>query len=484
MNTQTTRQWWSGIGLVVALALPGASAAAQGGIIAGQVTDQATGQPIVGARAQIVGTALITLSNAEGRYTLVNVRPGQVTLRVGAVGYGAVTKAVTVAGGGQIANEDIALVVQPYTLDEVVVTATGEQAKKEMGHQVSTLDIADLAQRAPANDLNDLLASRTPGVSVFESPLTGAEARVRIRGASSLSLSNEPVYYIDGVRIESATGSSSIGIGGTDPSRLNDINPEEIETVDIVRGPSASTLYGTDAANGVIVIKTKRGRAGPPRWNIYGEAGAIADYNQWPTAYRAWRTGPTAATNSLPTNGVQCLLSQVAAGACTQDSVTRYNLFEDPLATPLGTGWRGQAGAQVSGGSEQVQYFLAGEYEDEIGLLRTPDFAYGRFTSRWQVPEMPYEYFRPNARQRTSLRANVSAALSRLFDVQANIGYITSNQRLPQTDNNTTGLLSNAFGGPGHRDNWRFAPDTLMLNGYRAFTPDEMFAEVVSQDIT
>jgi outer membrane receptor protein involved in Fe transport len=112
-----------------------------------------------------------------------------------------------------------------------------------------------------------------------------------------------------------------------------------------------------------------------------------------------------------------------------------------------------------------------------------PDFAYGRFTSKWLVPEVPYEYYRPNARERASLRANVQANLSSRVDVQISTGFVTSDQRLPQTDNNTTGLLSNAFGGPGHRDNWRFAPDTVLLYGYRAFTPNEMFAEVVSQQI-
>ncbi len=113
-----------------------------------------------------------------------------------------------------------------------------------------------------------------------------------------------------------------------------------------------------------------------------------------------------------------------------------------------------------------------------------PDFAYSRFTQRWSVPEMPYEYYRPNARDRTSLRANVQANLSPKVDVQIATGFVNSYQRLPQTDNNTTGLMSNALGGPGFRDNWRLgAPDTVQLMGYRAFTPDEMFAEVVDQRI-
>jgi TonB-linked SusC/RagA family outer membrane protein len=472
----------AGVGLLTALVGLPARGSAQQGTVGGLVTDQASAQPIVGARVIVVGTARITQTSAAGRYVLANVRPGQVTLRVSAIGYGAVTRTVTVPAGGIVA-EDVALTLQAFSLDEVIVTATGEQEKRSQGNQIASIRADNLAQTAPVNDVNDLLTSRTPGVSVFESPLTGAEARVRIRGASSLSLSNEPIYYIDGIRMQSSTGSSSIGIGGTSLSRINDINPDEIESIEVVKGPSASTLYGTDAVNGVVVIRTKRGRSGAPQWNVYSEMGVIQDYNRWPDAYRGWRTGPTAATTSVATNGVQCLLSQVAAGACVQDSVSRYNLWEDPLTTPLAAGWRGQVGAQVSGGTDQVRYFLSSEHEREIGLLTVPDFAYERFLNRWQVSQMPYEYYRPNALERTSLRANIQANLSSKFDVAISSGFINGNSRLPQTDNNTTGLMSSALGGPGHRDNWRFAPDTVLLMGYRAFTPEEMFAEVVSQDI-
>src|SRR5439155_1438741 len=106
-----------------------------------------------------------------------------------------------------------------------------------------------------------------------------------------------------------------------------------------------------------------------------------------------------------------------------------------------------------------------------------------RFVTRWQVPTVPYDYYRPNARKRTSLRANAQATVSRTLDVTISSGFITSSERLPQTDNNTTGLLSNALGGPGHFNNWRFINDTIPIYGYRLFTPDEMVSEVVSQDI-
>ena len=101
-----------------------------------------------------------------------------------------------------------------------------------------------------------------------------------------------------------------------------------MRSIEVVRGPSAATLYGTDAANGVIVITTKKGTAGRPQWSFYSEQTGITDRNDYPTAWWGWRTGPTAATTSTPSNTVQCFLSQVVAGQCVQDSVTSYNLHD------------------------------------------------------------------------------------------------------------------------------------------------------------
>ena len=109
-------------------------------------------------------------------------------------------------------------------------------------------------------------------------------SRVRIRGQSSLSLSNDPIYVIDGIRMTSNLG-DGFGTGGNNASRVGDLNPDEIENVEIVKGPSAATLYGTDAANGVIVITTKKGRAGPPRWTTWAEGGYLEDRNTYPWNY-------------------------------------------------------------------------------------------------------------------------------------------------------------------------------------------------------
>src|SRR3989449_10970223 len=250
-----------------------AVARAQQGTVAGRVTDQASGQPLVGARVSIVGTSLVTSSRAEGRYQILNVPAGQVTVRATLIGYAAASRSTTV-GAGETATADLMLLLSPYSLDEVVVTATGEQAKKQIGNVINTIRADTLVMNRPIDNMNDLINAKAPGVEVLAGNLTGAGARVRIRGTNSLSLNNEPLYIIDGVRMTSGNRSdaaSTIGIGGTNPSRVNDINPEEIETIDVIKGPSAAALYGTAASTGVIIISTKHGQPGPARWSIYGE---------------------------------------------------------------------------------------------------------------------------------------------------------------------------------------------------------------------
>ena len=460
--------------VVVALLIgwvPVATAQQGGGAVGGVVTDETSGNPIVAARVAPVGTSIFAQTNASGHYVLAGLSPGQVTLRVSAIGYGAVTRAVTIASG-EVATQDFALTLQPYSLDEIVVTATGEQAKREVGNVINSIRADSLVQTRPIANMNDLLSAKAPGVDVLAGNLTGAGSRVRIRGTNSLSLNNEPLYIIDGVRMTADNNSSSIGIGGTNPSRINDINPEEIESIEVVKGPSAAALYGTAASTGVIIITTKRGRPGPARWSVYAEQGFITDQNTYPNAYRGWRTTPTAST---PTNGVQCILTQVAAATCTQDSVTSFNLFTDPQTSPNATGYRSQYGLQVAGGSDASTYFVSGEYENEVSQLKMPPFAVDTLLKIRQISEVPFEQLRPNARRRVSVRANVETHPNSRVDLAVSTGFVSSAQRLPQTDNNTTGLLSNGLGGPGNKDNGRY--------GYRAFTPNEFFSETVNQNI-
>ncbi|HET7665174.1 MAG TPA: TonB-dependent receptor plug domain-containing protein, partial [Mycobacterium sp.] len=424
------------------LALGASSAAAQQqGSIAGQVTDRIAGTPLAGVKVAVLNTNLSVLTNQEGRFTLARVPVGTYSVQASLIGYGAATNTATVTAGG-IENLDFALRPAAVSLDAVVVTGAGEEQRvRESGTVVSRINAAERLESAPVSNFGELLNATTANVQVLPSAGTvGAGTRIRIRGLNSLSLSNEPIYYIDGIRVESTSASFSVGTGGQSFSRVNDINPEEIESIEIVKGPSAATLYGTQAANGVVRITTKRGLAGRTNWNVYSEVGLLNDNNTYPTNYFSWGHSPTSPFN--PTGNVQqCFLLTASAAGCAIDSLTSYNVLMDPATTMNGTGWRGQAGMQVSGGSDQVQYFVSGEYDDELGHLRLPEAEYNRILVERGATELPYDTYRPNEVKKVSTRTNVQAQLNRNIDVSLRSGLVISHGRLPQNDNNVTGML-------------------------------------------
>jgi TonB-linked SusC/RagA family outer membrane protein len=461
------------------------------GAITGRVTDATTGQPVAAAQVRIVGSSLGAQTNTDGVYTLRGVTPGAATVRVLTVGYAERTQPVTVAAG-QTATLNFALQATATALDPIVVTATGEQRRMEVGNAIAQIQATKVVETSAVANVGDLLTSRAPGVLVVPGTQTGAGTRIRIRGTSSLSLTNDPIVVIDGVRVESSTGSlptsgsspTRISVGGTQPSRLGDLNPEEIESIEVVRGPSAATLYGTDAANGVIVIRTKRGVAGPPQWTYYTEQTAITDRNDYPTAYTAWRTGTTAGTTTTRLNGTsataQCFLTRVAAGVCSQDSVTAFNPTKDSEATPFGVGYRQQHGLQLRGGSEAIRYFLHGEWEDEDGVTKVPEFERQYLASRGFSLRPDQE--NPNGLNRITGRANFNITLPRNSDIAISAGYTSQDLQLPRSDDSgTPGLAANIYGGPGFKYNLNQAGDTLF--GYREFTPREVYRAVTTQSV-
>jgi len=450
------------------------SLAAQGtGSITGELRQAGTGRPLPGARVTVVGTNITVPTNDNGTYVIRAVAAGRVEVRAFYLGHESQKQVVSV-DGGQTARLDFSLTVVPVQLSEIVTTATGDQRRLEVGSDIARVDAAQLTATQPIKNIADLLTARAPGVQVTPGTITGTQSRIRIRGTNSLSLNNDPIYIIDGISMNSSSGSSSIGVGGALPSRIGDIDPEQIETIEVVKGPSAATLYGTDAANGVIVITTKRGRVGKAKWNAYVERGRLTDKNEYPTAYTLVGKTPGSTTQR------QCTLAQVSATTCVVDSLRAFNLFADPETTPLATGLRAQYGAQVSGGSDALRYFLSGEWEEETGVYKVPRFDIARLDST--VGNIPEEHLRPNALERTSFRANININLNEKADVAVSTGYVAGTQRLPQTDNNTTGLLSSAYGGPGFRDNGNTSLG-FPLNGYRVFTPGDVFQDVVTQEI-
>ncbi len=463
--------------VILALIVAGhANAQTQQGTLTGRITDATTGQPIGSAQIRIVGTNQAALANAQGQFTVRGVNAGAVEVRALRVGYAEQRQTVTVAPA-QIVTLDFKMSPVALNLDPVVTTATGDQRRVEVGNSIAQVDAAKIVETRAVSNMGDLLVARAPGIDVFTGTQIGAGTRIRVRGTSSLSLSNNPIYIVDGIRVEGTTGSSSVSVGGTTAARINDLNPEEIQSIEIVRGPSAATLYGTAAANGVIVITTKRGTAGRARFNYFTEQGAHVDRNTYPDAYRGWRSGSSISTAS---NTVQCFLSQASAGTCKQDSVTSYNLYKDPESTPNGTGYRQLHGLQVGGGSETLRYFISGEWENDNGVLKIPEFdqRYLAAHARTLLPEEA----NPNHMDRITTRANFNLALSPKADVGISAGYTSQDLRLPTSDDSgVNGVAGNTYGGPGFKYNIASNGDTLF--GWRQVTPRDVYQTVTGQGI-
>ncbi len=434
------------------VAVPEAQAQ-QAGTITGRITNAQTGEPIQGARVLLVGTNIAVSSDEDGRFIIRNAPLGAANVRAIAIGYESAVGIVTVvASGTPELNFQVSRAV--VSLDEIVVTATGEARKREVANAVATIDAADITEAVMPTNVGSLIQGRASGVHIINgSGTAGTGQQVRIRGSSSISLTNEPLLVVDGIRVENDESSAGFGTGGQTISRMNDFNPDDIESIEIVKGPSAAALYGTAAANGVIVITTKRGRAGAPRWNVYVEQGRVQEVTNWPDNYRG-----------LDAADASCRLNDVGAGTCTQASIRRANPLQSARTAPFKDGNRQQYGLNVAGGSEEVQYYIGGEWEVENGIFGLPSATRDSiFAAGGTIPSFADN---PNRLERANLRANLQARLGEKTDIRVATGFVSSDTWLPQNDNNVTGMLPSGLLGNS---------DSTVDGGWGFFTPEEIF---------
>ncbi|HEX2209625.1 MAG TPA: TonB-dependent receptor [Longimicrobium sp.] len=247
------------------LALAPAAAFAQGGTIRGRVTEQGSGQPLQGVQVSVVGTNQTVVTNQQGAYALNNVAAGQRTVRAVRIGFAAQTRAVTVAAGGA-AEANFTLSPDVLGLDEVVVIGYGQvERRRAGGGAIASIRPTEVTESAPTPTVENVLQGRVAGVQVVQnSGVPGSAISVRVRGASSITAGNEPLYVIDGVPLIQGNFSTIQGaIGQTQGiDALSDLNPNEIESIEVLKDASAAAIYGSRASNGVVLITTKRGRAG------------------------------------------------------------------------------------------------------------------------------------------------------------------------------------------------------------------------------
>lgn len=368
--------------LVVMLAVSAERAAAAplaqqtAAVIAGRVVDARTQQGIASVSVLVSGTRAGAVTGEDGRFRITGVPAGPHTLTFRRIGYASTQQAVTTGSEGQV-TVNAALQIAATSLDEVVVTGTaGGEARRSIGNSVTTISAPEATQKSASQDLSSLIGARAPGVAI--APGTGrlgAAPTIQIRGRNSIGLDNSPLLYIDGVRVNNASAAGPVApagrLGGQASNvsgRLNDINPEDIESIEIVKGPAAATLYGTEAANGVIQIITKKGAtSGAPAVKLQVQDGLI------------WFRD---AANRVPTNYMRNTAGEIIAWNGVQAEADR--------GTPIfSTGQTRQYAGSVSGGRDVVRYYASGSFENDLGV--EPNNSLRQFTSHVNMTIAPSE---------------------------------------------------------------------------------------------
>jgi TonB-dependent starch-binding outer membrane protein SusC len=430
-----------GVGAALLVAMVGPSGVgAQGGgsgggvgVVVGQVSDKDLQQPVAQALVQVVSTGAGIRTTDDGHFRLVNVPAGAIELRAMRLGYSTLTLHVTVAAGGAPTVANFSLTRSATTLNAIVSTATSEAtSRRETGANIAVVE-ADSIPQAVLTDFSDMLTARTPGVIVeHSSGETGTGSSIRIRGTSSLYETDEPIYFIDGIRLDNTPYTTNLALGGQGPSRVDDIPESEIETFEVLKGPTASALYGTAAANGIISITTKHGQEGPTHWDAYVEGANVQNATHFPPN---WGTLTQDYGSNVPgyPEATDCSLNYQAiqidegsgAGGCVPDSaaapggIVTYN----PLAehSPYRIGQRFDAGVSASGGSGTTTFFLSGSKASETGV------------------------FPNNSINKANLRVNANFQLTPDVGVAITAGYLTNNIQLPQNDNGYYGPISDGY---------------------------------------
>lgn len=323
------------------------------GKVTGRVIDSTDNKVVSGATVMVIGQNISVSTDAGGSFVLSGLRPGKVVISVRMLGYMTRQIEVNVVEGKEV---PMTFMLNPTvnSLNQVVTTATGAQRRVEIPNDIVRINADEIRERAPIRSAVDLIdAAQVPGVLVTRGGGDpGAPSRIRIRGIGSISENNDPVIIMDGVWIDMTS------------TRLNDIDPAAIETIEIVRGPSAATLYGQDAANGVIVITSKRGTRGPAKWTLSYARDWGETYGRKPMVYTGFGATP------LTTSVIRCPIRALLDYSCSQqDSI----VVSDPnhyLLSQEGVETVNRYSARMEGGTSDVNYSITFSNNTTTGVRR------------------------------------------------------------------------------------------------------------------
>lgn len=430
-SLQRTRWLIAGVVAAMILSIGASPLYAQSGTVEGRVTDADGTAPVRGALISVIGTQITVATDVDGRFRLLNVPATARELNARRIGFKPMTVSITRDASGN-ATVAISMTETALTLEATVITgAVGDTRKRAIGNSVATVDATEFVGKTAVSNITELLQAKTPGLTLMPgSGEVGTAANYRLRGAGSLYAGNTPTIYVDGVRV-SGRGMGAFDSFGQVTSSLDAINPGDIESIEVIKGPAAATLYGAEAAAGVIQIITKRGRAGPIRWSTRYEIGSA----EWDKNLRPMNYAVATAARIADPVGYPGFV-----GTSVGDIISLRPMTD---GRALRTGNLSKLSLSASGGSDRYNFFVSLGRDKEEGV-----------------------YFN-NFSNLTSVRGNFSFVPSNELTFSTSVAYSKNHIRLPLSDNAASGLIISSYlATPGRNYVFPAGP------GYFTITPE------------
>ena len=460
------------LGVALAAVLhPAALSAQEVAVISGTVRSDG-GTPLSSATVFLEGLGLGTTTRETGEYSLIvpaaRVQGQTVTLSARLIGYRSRTVQITLRSGP--ITQDFTLSANPMQLGEVVITGAGTTTEVEKLGNVRNAVSAELIVKANEPNIVQALAGKAPNVNISQSAGDpGAGSSIRIRGLRTLNGSVEPLFVVDGVPMDNSSVSTTnfnvIDAGGTNlagqdnggqlegtstPNRISDINPNDIENVEILKGASAAAIYGSRAANGVVLITTKRGQPGATRYRL----SSSFSFDKVTRLYPLQRSFGQGLFNAAP---AQCEGFSASCLRSWGPSITGQSF--DHAGEAFRTGVLADNSLSVSGGNERTTFFLSTGYTNHKGVMVGPNNFYNRAT----------------------VRLTANHRLNDQLNIGGNFSYADARGNLTQRGNNTNGLLLGLLRTPPNFNNRPYLVDgmhrsyNLQNPNFGNFSEDRVF---------
>jgi TonB-dependent starch-binding outer membrane protein SusC len=351
---------------------------AQTGTIAGTVVDAETGDPLPGANVAVMQLQRGAATDVDGRFEITDIPYGEYEISAQFIGFRRTVQRINV--DAPRVTVELALSTDLLGLDEVVVVGYGTQQRRNIAGAISSLRPEQIRD-VPTPSVDNALQGRVAGVQVVQnSGNPGAALTVRVRGATSITAGNEPLYVIDGVPVTQGNFSGIDGtFGGQGISSLSDLNPADIESIEVLKDASAAAIYGSRASNGVVLITTRRGREGTPQINFNSFYGVQREWNR--IDLLSAEEYVEVMNEGRVLDGASPIFQYdgdelIAFGGFLEIPRVNTNWLDETFrSAPIS-----QTDLSISGGSNRVRYYVSGTYFNEEGIVQ--GFSFDRLSGR------------------------------------------------------------------------------------------------------